>query len=248
MRCVDPPPAQQRQLRPSARFVCCRNLRRAFIMGMIFGKIDVEQPAHVVVHQATTYQIWRYPSAVAAVVNEAHLPPLPNGQRSEQDFTRDAFRTLARYIGVFGTPQNKTRTTDEQATEQVAMTAPVVMRPSEQVAMTAPVVMSPENAQTMKFILPSKYTTIESAPEPTDSAVHLQLLPQRYEAVVQFNGNLNVTRATPIAQDLIKRLNEDGIDIIDQWTFQGYNPPFTLPMLKRNEIHIQVDGAKFEQT
>ena len=116
-----------------------------------------------------------------------------------------AFRSLAKYIGVFGNPEN-----DQQAAasgnEQIAMTAPVVTgqeepiaavagRQAEPIAMTAPVVTSAdgqgENQNAigyMQFLLPSKYTQIEDAPQPTNPKLHLVQVPCRLLAVHQYSG------------------------------------------------------------
>eukprot|EP00121_Abeoforma_whisleri_P012913 Awhi_evm1s11920 len=62
-------------------------------MGIVFGKVDVESPAHEVIKVGQGYEIRKYPSAVAAEV-------MTNGDDN-------GFRILANYIGVFGDPQNK---------------------------------------------------------------------------------------------------------------------------------------------
>merc|ERR1712086_219296 len=85
-------------------------------MGIVFGSIDVEQASYTVeatIHQPPlgTIEVRKYHSALAAQVD--------SGTSSEDQ----AFKNLARYIGVFGTPQNQGAGT---APETVAMTAPVV--------------------------------------------------------------------------------------------------------------------------
>ena len=108
--------------------------------------------------------------------------------------TSDAFRLLARYIGVFGNPANQasggTHTAEVSSqSEKVEMTAPVLLESrSEKIAMTAPVLMKPEkltsNAVTersMSFILPSKYQRVADCPVPTDSRVAIKQLPARIQ-------------------------------------------------------------------
>lgn len=254
-------------------------------MGIVLGKIDVETPAHIIVHRASDYQIWKYPGQVAAVVRASDLPRTPDGNMlSDRKFSEVAFPILAKYIGVFGPAQNITscnnknqeseETPQEEsiamtapvvmtessggAAEKVAMTAPVVMtdEASENVAMTAPVVMSSDDNESpgldstggamMKFLLPAKYKNVADAPIPTNDAVKLEMVADgRCDAVVSYSGDMGMSIARKKAMELIEQLKNDNIDVVGQWTFQGYNPPFTLPWLRRNEIHVPVDPEPY---
>jgi hypothetical protein len=240
-------------------------------MGMVFGRISEEIPRYVVVHKTPSYEVWRYSgSSIAAVVHASDLKdPRTNAIPTEERFTGMAFNILARYIGVFGTPENTILSnsnggTAESQSVPIAMTAPVVMDPPihTKIAMTAPVIMDPPSdigdskeyspnadGSTMKFLLPSKYQSMEDVPKPTNPAVKLELIPSgRCEAVHTFTGNFNMKRASEEAEKFITLLKEDSekIKIIGDWTAQGYNPPFTLPFLKRNEIHVPVSPQPFE--
>lgn len=147
--------------------------------------------------------------------------------------------------------------------EKISMTAPVVMTNSasndhskhpEKVSMTAPVVMKSADGasgkggaeQSMRFFLPSKYRTIEEAPAPTNPVVNLELVEDgRYEAVMQFSGGSGMKRAPEQAKKLKELLDKDQAKTVGDWSFHGYNPPFSLPWLRRNEIHFPVDPASF---
>lgn len=265
-------------------------------MGMVLGKISEEMPNHKVVYEGEGFEVWRYPSSVAAIVraDAMNADNPPTGDK----FTSEGFRILARYIGVFSKPENEASAGAEKVAmtapvvmtppsgesekiamtvpvvitlpsgeaEKIAMTAPVVMTPpsgeSEKIAMTAPVVMSPpsnesENiamkggrGESMAFLLPSKYSTVEEAPKPTNPAVSIELMPPRYEAVLQFSGNFpsnDASKRQAKVKELLELMQKAEIEPIGQYTIAGYNPPFTLPWLKRNEIHIPVDGSKYEE-
>lgn len=244
-------------------------------MGIAFGKISVEMPAHKIVFEGDGYQVWKYPPAVAATVQADRINPQnpPKGN----EFTNQGFRVLASYIGVIGEAKNVKRNAEAAESENIAMTAPVVMTPaaeSEKVAMTAPVVMTPapesekvamtapvamtparaeeSNAsvatapQSMSFWLPSKYTTVESAPVPTNPAVKIELVPERYEAVLSYSGNLQSNSEYPRqrADELLSKMKKDGLAPNAPFTMCGYNPPLTLPWMKRNEIHYGVDASE----
>ena len=235
-------------------------------MGMILGKVSEEMPKHLVVYSsgANAFEVWRYTSSsVAAVVHAIDVKdPKTNEIPTDERFTSLAFPMLARYIGVFGTPQNEALEGSDGSNEKIAMTAPVVMDPpTEKIAMTAPVVMDPSKSDqdstkntaagaAMKFLLPSKYQTVEETPKPTNPAVKLELVQSgRCEAVHTFTGNFNMKRATIEAKNFLDVLKQDDkIKVIGDWTAQGYNPPFALSFMKRNEIHVPVDPTAFPET
>jgi hypothetical protein len=164
------------------------------------------------------------------------------------------FRTLAKYIGVFGTPENEGNT-------DIAMTAPVVMeqgrtQPKQaggptSIAMTAPVVIetnvTPQGMKKMMFMLPSEYDDIAKIPKPTNPAVHIEMIPSEFGAVRRYNGDYNVKINSKMAQELGEQLLSDGlVDItqdyvMEHFQFWGYNPPFTIPYLRRNEVWIKLN-------
>eukprot|EP01083_Nonionella_stella_P018304 51028_1 len=110
-------------------------------MGTVFGKESVKEPHFDVVLQRsnvnvkTSYELRKYGERYTASV-----------EYNKADDTGSPFRILARYIGVFGTPENEGSTS-------IAMTAPVVMEDENKnnnkptaIAMTAPVVMENTNS------------------------------------------------------------------------------------------------------
>merc|ERR1712039_573972 len=98
----------------------------------------------------------------------------------------NSFRTLASYIGVMGTPQNKMLDKDGTThPESISMTAPVL-----------------NDGATMKFFLPKEITKISEAPIPTDSRVQIVELPERTMLVKTFSGNTDMIEAKEIAEKL----------------------------------------------
>lgn len=271
------------------------------------GKVTVETPTHTVVRAAAdgAYEIRRYGSSVAAEVRSADWA----AGMTEQEFSKVAFPTLARYIGVFGEGENVSRggTGDGAAAaatapaagadgppEKMAMTAPVVMASTddgaaaasdgdnkpEKMAMTAPVVMAATDAGateaggrpekmamtapvvtsgdvvdgadalagggqaggfTMAFLLPSQYKAAAEAPRPTNDKVHLMDVPPRTMAVRKYSGNTTMGNCGEEVKGLLDALSRDGVATTGPWTLQRYNPPFSLPWTKTNEIHVPVE-------
>ncbi|CDF35299.1 unnamed protein product [Chondrus crispus] len=113
--------------------------------------------------------------------------------------------------------------------------------------MTAPVVVEggaapSTSGRSMTFLLPSKYKSVAEAPAPANPAVELGVAPAgRCEAVATYAGNLDMDAAPEKAAQLLDALEKDAVQVTGEYTVCGYNPPFTLPWFKRNEIHVPVD-------
>jgi len=139
----------------------------------------------------------------------------------------DAFRIIAGYI--FG---------DNVSQEKIAMTAPVVQEESEKIAMTAPVIFEdqedPAKDKRYAFVMPSKYT-LENLPKPNDSRVELVEVEAYKVAVIRFSGRFTEANYSKHKKILIGYLERDGIEY-SSISEAGYNPPFTPPYMRRNEV------------
>jgi hypothetical protein len=112
---------------------------------------------------------------------------------------------------------------------------------SRKLAMTTPVIMG---GGKMDFVLPDGLTA-ESAPKPKSSKLSLEDVSSSIVAVKQFSGiptEKEVARQRAMLEDA---LLADGI-IYDNLSFKTltYNPPYTLPWLRRNEVSLKVDYKK----
>ena len=70
--------------------------------------------------------------------------------------------------------------------ETVPMTAPVLTTGAQ--TTRAPKTAQTMGGQTMAFVLPSSFSTVSSAPLPTDPAVRLRARPARLMAAIRFSG------------------------------------------------------------
>ena len=156
-------------------------------------------------------------------------------------------------------PVVTTSTTSNQG-EKVAMTAPVVTTSTtgsqgEKVAMTAPVVTTSTTgnqptassgpfSEIMAFLLPSKYT-IETTPTPTDPRVTLREVPPREEAVYRYSGSSTMESCQPVVDRFYQQLRADGVKIkeTETWSLYRYNPPYTIPWLRTNEIAVPIEST-----
>ncbi len=144
------------------------------------------------------------------------------------------FRRLAGYI--FGANRRN---------ETIAMTAPVSQystRGGQQIAMTAPVVQTaaPDRGFVIRFFMPSKWT-METLPTPNDDQVRLVTVPPETVAVLQFSGDRSPKAVAARTGELMKALQDNGIKPTGEADAWFYDPPWTLPFRRRNEIAIPVD-------
>lgn len=200
-------------------------------MGIVLGRVTSETPAHEVLRTLPGYEVRRFPPAVAAVYTHPAGAAGAGGSAG--------FRALAGYYGIGSPPK--------QAGEPapIAMTAPVLMS-------YAPAALAPASAPdptwdaamtSMTFLLPAKYATAADAPVPAGDAVVLRDVPARTAAVRVFSGNLSLPAIREQVDALREALRRDGVNVPDgeEPRVAGYNPPFTVPWLKTNEIQITVD-------
>jgi len=109
----------------------------------------------------------------------------------------------------------------------------------EKIAMTAPVQQSMAGEKEMAFMMPAEYT-LEDLPQPEDQRVSFREAPAYTAAVIQFSGWASAEKADENWQQLRRFLIAEGIDITGEPTLNQYNPPWTLPFMRRNEIIVPV--------
>ena len=109
----------------------------------------------------------------------------------------------------------------------------------EKIAMTAPVQQSMAGEKEMAFMMPAEYA-LEDLPQPEDQRVSFREAPAYTAAVIQFSGWASADKADENWQQLRQFLIAEGIDITGEPTLNQYNPPWTLPFMRRNEIIVPV--------
>ncbi len=192
--------------------------------GSVFGiRHGVEEPRYDAQSLAPDVEIRHYGSRIAAETVIAG---------SEESARNNGFRRLARYI--FGANRGKAK---------IAMTAPVAQEAStrgEKIAMTAPVSQTAfEERWVIRFFMPAK-KTLESLPGPDDPEVRLVTVPAETIAVIRFSGRASHRALTSQTDRLIRALQENGLQAIGTLAAWFYDPPWTVPMLRRNEIAVPV--------
>jgi hypothetical protein len=185
----------------------------------VFGGAAAPEPDYSVVLAEPPFELRDYGELVVATT------PMTDGSGA-------AFGRLFDYISGENT-----------GARDIAMTAPVLDTESAdgaKIAMTAPVLQSREGARDMIFVLPEGMTP-QTAPVPTDPRVSIATIPPRRVAVVRYSGVLN-RRASTEEDRLRDWLARKGLTPTGPAEIAGYNPPWTLPPFRRNEVLIPVES------
>lgn len=154
--------------------------------------------------------------------------------KTKEEMDQQGFRLLADYI--FGNNISMTSPVLSSG-EDIGMTAPVLTE-GEDIGMTAPV-FTQANIYKMTFVMPARYTR-STLPRPNNNKVIIEEIPQKKMAAIRFNGRRSQQRNAKFAKDLQIWITNDGMEVLSGPIYAGYNPPWTLPAMRRNEVLFEV--------
>jgi hypothetical protein len=166
------------------------------------------------------------------------------------------FRAIADYI--FG--NNVAASSTDTGSAKIAMTAPVTMEPvkaaSQKITMTAPVTIAAmpnaepasQKPQAMRgakhwrvhFVMPSTYS-LNTLPTPNNLAVQLREVPAKTWAVLTYSGFNTEAAIQQHTDELVAWLVAQKIKTIGSPQLARYNPPWTLPIFRRNEVMLEIE-------
>jgi hypothetical protein len=107
---------------------------------------------------------------------------------------------------------------------------------NEQIGMTAPVVTHRDK---MSFIMPKRYN-LESLPKPLNAQIEIDQVQRSIVAVIRFSGFTSPKKMDEEAEKLLMALEGNEIMTKGDPFLMRYNPPWTLPFLRRNEVAVEV--------
>ena len=196
----------------------------------------IEEPIFKVLVTDGSFEIRQYaPMLVAETLVEGDM----------DEASSKGFRLIADFI--FGNNQ----VSNAQTKSKIAMTAPVTAEPqSSKISMTAPVTLEPSSAamtmQTAKqwrisFVMPSQYT-MENIPKPNNNAVRLKEIPGKYFAVQTYSGFNTLARVQRKTDETVAWAGKRSLKMIGTPQISRYDPPWTLPIFRRNEIMVEISA------
>jgi effector-binding domain-containing protein len=186
------------------------------------GIRSASEPKYQILVDSDKIEIRQYPPMVVAqtAVNTDY-----------KDSSSQGFNRLAGYI--FGNNKNE---------QKMSMTAPVFQEQEFAIMdMMVPVIQQKtQKVWLMAFVLPQNYT-VSSAPTPLDSAVLIKDMPSKKVAVIKYSGSLSEHGIEEKSEELKHWLFKKGYKPISTSRSAAYDPPWTLPFLRRNEVHIDIE-------
>jgi len=184
-----------------------------------------EEPAFTLVKKIGNFEIRDYAPVIVAEVT------LQGGAERARN---SGFQPLADYIFA-----------KDRKGPQIAMTAPVTQAPREQIAMTAPVTQRAGSGSTwtVGFTMPAEYT-MKTLPAPASPDVKLVPYPAKRMAVVRFSGSGSAGEMEQMRGELMKQAASLGLTPVGLPIFAFYDPPWTLPMFRRNEVMVELTNPE----
>jgi effector-binding domain-containing protein len=192
----------------------------------------VEQPKYSIVQTDGSIEMRQYEPMLIAKVRV-------DGER--QAAISSGFKLLAAYIFGDNTTQNKMKMTSP--VKQVAVQADIgvptqVMQ--QKIKMTAPVTQKKvDNSWEISFVMPSKYTEA-TLPKPINSKVDIESIPKKQYAVIIFSGLVSDKNLQKNKDKLLSYLAVNNIKMLSSPLYAFYNPPWTMPFLRKNEVLVEV--------
>lgn len=189
----------------------------------VFGVATTEQAKYKVIDQDDQFSVRQYEPVVIAEVTV--------NDKSYDEASNKGFRMLFDYISG-----------DNVAKQKISMTAPVTSKPqSTKIDMTAPVLINQNQPDQWRiaFVMPSDFT-LANTPKPTNDQITIKQRPQMEVAVKRFSGFLDDESITTNTKALEKWMKSKELKASGAPVVAGYNPPWTLPFLRRNEIQIPI--------
>lgn len=204
------------------KYITLTILTAFVIAAALWGPIvsNVEQARYSVAKIDGSFEIRDYPPMIVAETEVT-------GDRKQS--INEGFRIIADFI--FGNNQSR---------QKVAMTAPVIQEQNKQIAMTSPVAQQGSNNNwKVRFVMPSEYT-LDTLPRPNNTAVKITGVAAKRFAVIRFSGLPSAENLSRNENDLNDYINKNNLKVIGSPTYAFYNPPWTLPFLRRNEVLVEI--------
>ena len=174
----------------------------------------IEEPKYEVRTSQAPFELRLYaPTLIAQTIVDGDMDEASN----------KGFRLIADFI--FG---NNLAANSEQAAK-IAMTAPVTIEPQ----------LGSTQQWRVHFVMPSQYT-LANIPKPKNSAVTLHELPSKYFVVHRYSGFNTVARVQEKTDEALAWAKQQSLKVVGTPQLSRYDPPWTLPMFRRNEIMLEV--------
>ena len=167
-----------------------------------------EEPKYTVLKQTEDFELRRYDEQLVA----------QTWVTGDQDAaSRAGFKILADYIfGNNSAANGKIR--------KISMTAPVSIQQTK-------------DKWRVQFTMPSQYT-LQTLPKPNNPNIEIVEVPAQTYGVIKFSGLAGTEKVAAKTKELQSWMQGQNLTITGKPELARYNPPWTLPFMRRNEIMI----------
>jgi effector-binding domain-containing protein len=196
-----------------------------FINNFFNTAMATEEPEFKLISEEGEFQIREYePKIIAQVEVEGDF----------DEASSRGFKVLADYI--FGNYLL------DGASKKISMTTPVEMSPlAENLLMTSSVMDDQVNNKwSINFVMPQEFS-LDTLPKPNNSQVNIIEVPKEKYAVIVFSGLVRESSYAEKAELLSNYLEENSFKQQGAIKIARYNPPWTLPFFRRNELMVRID-------
>jgi SOUL heme-binding protein len=186
----------------------------------------IEEPKFTLLEKDNAFELRAYaPKIIAEVVVDGNM----------REASSKGFRLIADFI--FGN-----NTVQSGKSEKISMTSPVSVEPrSEKISMTSPVgVQHASKGWKVYFVMPSQYT-LETLPKPKSALVSIKQISSQKFAVIRFSGLVDEEKMEKKVTELKQWTDDKKLKVLGNPELARYNPPWTLPFVRRNEVMVEVE-------
>ena len=181
---------------------------------------DVEKPKYQATALTNEIELRSYDPMLVAMVQMSG---------SRKDTISEGFRVLADYI--FG---------NNTLEQNISMTAPVEQQAGQKISMTAPVQQQQRsNSWMISFVMPKQFT-LTTIPKPNNEMVKINEVPAQRFITIRFSGSNSDDNIRKNESALFNYIAQNKINVTGEPKYAFYNPPWTLPFMRRNEIMVQL--------
>jgi hypothetical protein len=126
--------------------------------------------------------------------------------------------------------------------KKISMTTPVEMTPlAENLIMTSSIMDDQVNNKwSINFVMPQEYS-LDTLPKPNNSQIDIIEVPSEKYAVIIFSGLVRESSYTDKAKLLSNYFKQNNFEKRGAIKIARYNPPWTLPFFRRNELMVKID-------
>jgi len=112
----------------------------------------------------------------------------------------------------------------------------------QQMSMTVPVINAfDDDEMTMEFVIPKSFQ--KQVPKPKDDHLKIKHYDQHFSACLTFSGTTNKKRVAYHLQMLKNWISKNNLNVVGSYGLARFNPPFSLPMFRRNEVFVHVESS-----